>query len=190
MHIDVISAPLDVFWPGVFAMGLGGLIRPPKEIPGLVDWRLGGKLSEMILEGKLTGESGESTMVWSEKRQSKVYIIGLGKRMPLSGDIARNMATLLVKRLILAREKRVLLLPNPILHGPGGKGAEGAFLEGVLAAIKETGRDCSNYHLIIPEVEKEASKIHEGFRKAILRVGMDAEGIHLSMIDSHLALQH
>lgn len=189
MYIDIIAAPLDDFWPGVFVLGIGGNLRPPKGAPGLVDWRLGGAVSAMIQNGQVTGMVGEQTLVWSHKRRSKIYLFGLGKRLPPHNDQTRKIAGQILSSLLKAGERQVVLIPDPLLMGPGGQGSEGVFLEGLLIAREEGGHKADEFRFIVPAGVKEAEEAHEGFRRAILRLGQNAEGVKLSMNEQQIALQ-
>jgi len=190
MYIDVIAAPLDDFWPGVFILGLGGNLRPPKGAPGLVDWRVGGAISAMIRNGKLSAGVGEQTLLWSHKRKSKIYLFGLGKRIPPHNDQTRKIAGQILSSLIKAGERQTVLIPDPLLTGPGGKGSEGVFLEGLLLAREEDGDKVGEFRFIVPAGTKEAEEVHEGFRRGILRLGQSAEGVKLSLMQGQFALQY
>lgn len=190
MFIDVVEAPLDDFWPGVFAMGVGGDMRPATGTPGLVDWRTAGALSSIVKSGTLTAESGEQTLLWSDRRRSKIYLFGLGKRIPAQADIIRKAGSQIVSVLTKAGERNVALIPDPILTGAGGQGAEGPFLEGVLAMCKNLGATCKDFRLVIPAMGAESQQYHEGFRKAVLRLGHEAEAVSLNYINAkQFALQ-
>jgi hypothetical protein len=56
--------------------------RPPRGISGLLDWRLGGLLSRLCLDGFLTGARGELLLVPGRPRVAfdKIVIVGLGAR--------------------------------------------------------------------------------------------------------------
>ena len=54
--------------------------RPLKEVAGLVDWRLCGRLSEWILEERLTGAEGEKLIMPARPRlrADRILLFGLG----------------------------------------------------------------------------------------------------------------
>lgn len=56
--------------------------RPPQGVAGLVDWRLAGKLSRLMLSGYLTGSLGEVLMIPAKPKLpfDKVLLFGLGRR--------------------------------------------------------------------------------------------------------------
>ena len=188
MFIDVISASLDDFWPGVFVLAIGGDLRPPRGMAGLVDWRLGGAISDMVLDGRLTGETAEQTLLWSERRKSKIYIFGIGNRLPPSHETTRKIAGQILLSVIKAGERQVVLIPDPILTVAGDRGAEGAFLEGIMESCAKAGDSAREFRFLVPGSPKETEEIHEAFRRAILRLGHKAEGVSLSRIEGQFAL--
>ena len=56
--------------------------RPPRGVGGLVDWRLNGLFSQMVLSGRLTGQWGEQLLYPQKKRLAVPQLIyfGLGDR--------------------------------------------------------------------------------------------------------------
>ena len=75
--------------------------RPPQGISGLLDWRLGGLLSRLCLDGFLTGAHDELMLVPGRPRVAfdKIVIIGLGPRAGF--DVARyETATAKVLRVL------------------------------------------------------------------------------------------
>ena len=56
--------------------------RPLRGVGGLVDWRLNGKLSNMILRGRLSGAWGEQMLYPQDGRLpfTKIVFFGLGDR--------------------------------------------------------------------------------------------------------------
>ena len=60
--------------------------RPLTGVGGMVDWRLNGRLSELILEGVITGEYGEQLLYPQGSRMpfSKILYFGLGDRSKFS----------------------------------------------------------------------------------------------------------
>lgn len=56
--------------------------RPPRGIAGLLDWRLGGRLSRLCAEGYVEGSDGETLLVPGRPRVGfeKIVVIGLGAR--------------------------------------------------------------------------------------------------------------
>lgn len=55
-------------------------VRPPGGIAGRVDWRLGGRLSRLLLDGQLTGSSRELTLVDGAGAlgPQRIFLVGVG----------------------------------------------------------------------------------------------------------------
>jgi hypothetical protein len=62
--------------------------RPPRGLAGRVDWHLCGFLSRLILEGRLSGEAGETTLIPVQGRLSspRLLLLGCGPRGPFDAD--------------------------------------------------------------------------------------------------------
>jgi Cytosol aminopeptidase family, N-terminal domain len=71
------------------ACGIWNDERPMRGLAGLLDWRLGGRLSALLKSGFLAGEIGESLLVPGKPQVTfeKVLIVGLGSRSGF-GDVA------------------------------------------------------------------------------------------------------
>lgn len=69
--------------------------RPVRGFAGLVDWRLGGRLSALLASGFVTGEQGETLLLQGKPNVpfEKVLVLGLGKRSAF-GDGAFRQAVL------------------------------------------------------------------------------------------------
>ena len=63
--------------------------RPPQGTLGLVDWRHGGWVSRLLLDGRLTGESGETVLIPSRPKLSceKLFLFGLGGRADFGPEV-------------------------------------------------------------------------------------------------------
>jgi hypothetical protein len=63
--------------------------RPLKGIGGLIDWRLNGMLSRLLITKKLEGKRGEKLLIPLFKRMSfkALLVFGLGKKMFFDEDI-------------------------------------------------------------------------------------------------------
>ena len=73
--------------------------RPPQGISGLVDWRLNGFLSRMMLKGALKGEQEEATLVPLQRRlpARRFLLLGLGTPQEYTIDRARKLAVRISK---------------------------------------------------------------------------------------------
>jgi len=81
MDIILSAEKADVQACDVFVTGFFGDERPLKGSCGWIDWRLNGRLSRFLIEGKLTGDWKEVTLIPSRGRVTPpiILLLGLGK---------------------------------------------------------------------------------------------------------------
>ncbi len=82
--------------------------RPMRGLAGLLDWRLGGRLSSLLKSGFLTGAKGEALLVPGKPHVpfEKVLVVGLGARAAFddaSFREARGRMALALERLRVRR---------------------------------------------------------------------------------------
>jgi hypothetical protein len=66
--------------------------RPLRGAAGLVDWRLCGRLSRLIKQGRFRGERGETLLMPPGRRLpfSRLILFGLGSEHPFDDDVYRG----------------------------------------------------------------------------------------------------
>lgn len=76
--------------------------RPLKGAAGLVDWKMNGALSSLIIKEISSGVSGESTLVLPGKRinSQKILLFGLGDSKNYSTDVLKETTVQLVEQLL------------------------------------------------------------------------------------------
>ncbi len=69
-------------------------VRPLKGLAGSLDWLLCGSLSNLILENRLRGSSGDIALLTSRGKvpAKKIFMLGLGPREELSSSVLRSAA--------------------------------------------------------------------------------------------------
>jgi len=66
-------------------------VRPLRGASGLLDWRMGGRLSQVIREGRLVGTPGEKLLLVTNRiRWRRVLAIGVGDSKEFSSDSFRS----------------------------------------------------------------------------------------------------
>jgi len=183
MRLEVVRAPLDDFFPGVFAMAVSSRIRPPSGEAGLLDWRLGGALSYLVLSGLLDGRAGERMLFWSRRRSSKIYIFGAGAASRPSGRTVADCAENMVKVLLSMGESEVVLLAEHLLGLEEDAERALAFLTGVISGGKENPELFAGLRFSIPG-EAGSKFYYESLRKAVLRKGTEAEAVELAFSEA------
>lgn len=94
--MDIAFAPLELAsWSDLeaelLAVSIWRDVRPLRGAAGLLDWRLCGRLSRWLREGRVTGEAGEKTLLRSGRIEiPAVVIMGLGDAGGFDHDRARD----------------------------------------------------------------------------------------------------
>jgi hypothetical protein len=89
--------------------------RPPQGVAGLVDWRLAGRISRLMLRGFLTGELGEVLLTSGRPRLpfDKVVLFGLGNKDEFEEAVFRSVAERILATLVgLKARTAVVELPG------------------------------------------------------------------------------
>lgn len=103
MDIDFLPVDLlrwDQLGGDLFVVCLWSDIRPLRGAAGLLDWRLNGKLSSWIREGRMSGAVGEKTLVPTTRVPWRtVLVLGVGASPAFSEDtfhaaLARTFETM------------------------------------------------------------------------------------------------
>jgi hypothetical protein len=106
---------IDAINTDTFALCLFEEDRPPRGLCGLVDWRLCGRISKMILDGQALGRLRESVLTPAYGRLpcNRLVIFGLGSRQDFSLNRAREVSWFLCDTL------RKLKAPSFAIALPG-----------------------------------------------------------------------
>jgi hypothetical protein len=86
-------------------------VRPVRGLAGLLDWRLGGRLSALLASGFVTGEAGEALLVPGKPQLpfEKVLVVGLGMRGEFGDEVFRDALQRMVKALGGLRVRRAVV---------------------------------------------------------------------------------
>jgi hypothetical protein len=101
MDIILSKEEVDVQECDVLVTGFFMNERPPGGSTGLIDWRLNGILSRLLLEKKLTGEWKETTLIPSQGRvmSRMILLLGLGEVREYSYLRVRELSAHLLETL-------------------------------------------------------------------------------------------
>lgn len=89
--------------------------RPLRGVAGLVDFRLAGQLSKLLVRGRARGRAGEQVLLPGRPRLAgdRVLLVGLGRRAEFDGPRARTALSKLFSSLdALFARTVVLCLPG------------------------------------------------------------------------------
>jgi hypothetical protein len=89
--------------------------RPLRGALGLVDWRMCGRISKLLLAGRIDGSRDEITLVPARPRLTfeKVFLFGLGPRAQFDGEAYARTTAQMLETLTRARVRAsALVLPG------------------------------------------------------------------------------
>jgi hypothetical protein len=89
--------------------------RPLRGAPGLVDWRLCGRISELLTSGKMRGEAGEAVLMPARPRLTpeRLLWLGTGARDELDEMRVRQFVRQVMERLVKLRVRTAaIVLPG------------------------------------------------------------------------------
>ena len=75
--------------------------RPLKGANGLIDWRMNGSVSRLLMEGKISGKRGESVLILPRKRikGDKILMVGLGDSSEFNGSLLEGVSADILRQI-------------------------------------------------------------------------------------------
>ncbi|HEY3355236.1 MAG TPA: M17 family peptidase N-terminal domain-containing protein [Polyangia bacterium] len=116
IQISFVGAELgrwDVTQADAIAVGIFADQRPLRGPAGLLDWRLCGRLSRLIRQGRLGGEYGEALLLPAVGRlpMAKVLLLGVGAERDFGEERYRDAVRRMQHKLLAMGASRYLLAP-------------------------------------------------------------------------------
>lgn len=86
-------------------------VRPLKGSTSLIDWRLNGRLSDLIIQGKISGHFSESLIMPSQGRLATkdIFIFGLGGAGEVSEKRLEDGFSILIDKLAMLKSPDVVV---------------------------------------------------------------------------------
>lgn len=179
MHVGFLPIDLgrwDQARPGqLLSVGLWSDVRPLRGACGLLDWRMCGKLSSLLVAGKVGGADGEQTLLPSGGRLAWRLILaaGLGRR----ADFSEKRFRAAVRRIL--KTMRGLQLTRLAIVLPGRDGevaiAAGRAMELTIAETEEVQPRVVEDLILIepPAAQKEMAELirQRGIRRTPAKAG-------------------
>lgn len=111
IHLVLSKLPLDEVPGRVVLTTFFEDTRPLKGSTGLVDWRLNGRLSDLILQGRIGGHFAESLIMPSQGRlaASDILLFGLGATSDLSEQKFDQGFSIVIDKLALLKSHEVVV---------------------------------------------------------------------------------
>jgi hypothetical protein len=171
MDVILTTGGVDVQECDLLTLGFFQDERPLRGAAGWVDWRLNGKLSRFCIEGKLTGEWIETTLIPSEGRVSPrmILLLGLGKVKEYGYLRIRELSSFLWTVLQKMRvPSTCVCLPCGEAYNVNGGKLMALFLEEGAHRVEEPDgfeeEWIKNLHLLFPEEEESFSEMLLGIQ--------------------------
>ena len=144
--------------------------RPLPGALGLVDFRLCGLVSRMMLQGRIDFSAGECVLLPGKPRLSadKVFLFGLGPRQDFSADSVRLCSRSMFATLQAAGVRRTaLVLPGRQLGHLPAAAVMRVFLESIPSLSDQDELTVIEQ----PEAQREMAPVVEGERRRARAVG-------------------
>jgi hypothetical protein len=146
--------------------------RPLRGVLGLIDWRLCGFVSRMIMQGVLHGRSGETVLVplRPRLRMDKLFLFGMGPEQDFDETLLRGATERMLEVAARARVRAMaLVLPG---RSTGRVSAVSA-MEGFVSAVGERRDQDEVVLLEPPEAQREMDAILQRERRRARATGGD-----------------
>lgn len=138
--VDLESEPIERVGADLVVVTFFSSERPLRDGAGRADWRLCGRLSELLAEGRLRGERGEAALLpsFGSLRAPVLLALGLGARSAFGAPACREAACEAVARALKLGARVVALeLPGTGIPGLGLAQRAEALLSGAAESLAE-----------------------------------------------------
>ena len=168
MKAKILSEPIDKMPSDTLVLSVFKDEKPLKGANGLVDWRLCGAISKLVMNKTVTGEFLESTLIVSNDRPRvpKIFIIGLGNSKEFNEEKLKEVSESLADSLKKINIKKVSLTVPGSSYFPQNYATSTEIL---INAFYDKYEKRSNFlEMIIFETGRRISMVCEGAKQAKL----------------------
>lgn len=111
MQTKIITERITKIEGEVIVAGFFSDVRPLKGLAGEIDWLFNGEVSRLIMDGKLSGQPGDSLLLVPNNRlkAGKALIFGMGNKGNLDSTGLRNITKILLQKLIALNVRRFVV---------------------------------------------------------------------------------
>lgn len=109
MIVSEASSPIVAIDAEILALSFFEDERPLRRAAGMVDWRMNGALSRLILEGKLSGLKGESMLMSTDGRiaAERLLLFGLGESRDFNPEKYQELLQQFIKTVTKLKFRKV-----------------------------------------------------------------------------------
>lgn len=115
MNVQPYTQSLDDMFTDTIVVGFFSDELPPKDLTGLLDWRMSGFLSRQLQNNTLTGAFGEVTLIPINKKipARRVLLLGLGEKKGFTTFQALKIGHTLARQIDLLKTTDLSIrIPN------------------------------------------------------------------------------
>ena len=140
MKTKLLSIDIDRIETEVVVLPFFSDEKPLKGAAGLIDWRMRGKISRLISQGRISGDKGESTLFLPDSRISakKIIMSGLGDSSKFNERELKEAGGKIIQQMlhIDARDFTIAIPPKK-LTSLESTDATGALIRGMAASLEK-----------------------------------------------------
>lgn len=120
MSVHYREEPIELMEGDLLLLPLPEGTVPLEGGAGLIDWRLGGRLSGLILSGRWTGKAGERLMLLNQPKLPvpSTWLEGLGEVGASAAELTADLLRKALRSAKAAGARRVVVAADPLV-GPG-----------------------------------------------------------------------
>ncbi|MFO1518434.1 MAG: M17 family peptidase N-terminal domain-containing protein [bacterium] len=119
IQLKLSNAPVDEIDSQLALVTAFEDIRPLKGTAGLVDWRLNGRLSRLILDSRFSGSRGEALLMPTAGRLDarELLLVGMGNKTRIAEAEIPSILTMLVEKILMKKTVSFSLSLSDLIPG-------------------------------------------------------------------------
>ncbi|HKX12978.1 MAG TPA: M17 family peptidase N-terminal domain-containing protein [bacterium] len=119
IQLKITSDPLDEIENHLAMVLTYEDVRPLRGQAGMVDWRLNGRLSELILKERFNGQHGEALLMPLQGRlpAKELMVLGMGAHSQLQDQDTPRYVSMILDKLLLKNNRSFSLSFSDLVHG-------------------------------------------------------------------------
>ena len=156
--------------------------RPLRGGAGLLDWRVGGEISRLLLSGFVTGERGEAALLSAGRMLTaeRMLLYGVGKADDLPGDGLQQALRAAIRKLLALKQNSVALA-LPGAFAPSSLAEE--LLRGLCLGVAEA-EDHPQLFACLPEARECERAIGQALDDAVAYARARGVAISVDWLDA------
>jgi len=119
IQLKITSDPIDEVENHLSMVLAYADVRPLKGQAGMVDWRLNGALSELILKERFDGKRGEALLMPLHGRlpAKELMVLGLGDQREIQDQELPRFVSMILDKLLLKKDRSFCLSLSDLAKG-------------------------------------------------------------------------